>query len=78
VSLWLRYLGLGDYEEPFLRHGVGLRMIEWLTESDFARMGLNPTRTAHFFHATKYYREFSSAEGALSLSSSQDNPVRCV
>lgn len=46
-----------------MKHRVGLRTIAVLRESDFVHMGLNPTRTAHFFHATEYYREFSSAEG---------------
>lgn len=65
VGLWLRHLGLGIYEEAFRKHGVGLRTVAILKESDFVRMGLNPTRTALFLHATKYYREFSSAEGTL-------------
>lgn len=65
VGLWLRYLGLGVYEEAFMKHRVGLRTIAVLRESDFVHMGLNPTRTAHFFHATKYYREFSSAEATF-------------
>ena len=50
-----------------MKHRVGLRTIAVLRESDFVHMGLNPTRTAHFFHATEYYREFSSAEGTARI-----------
>lgn len=65
MGLWLRFLGLDLYEEIFSKNEVGLRTISLLKESDFVRLGLNPTRTALFFHATKYYREFSSAEGPI-------------
>jgi len=65
VGLWLRHLGLSMYEDTFVKHRVGLRTIALLRESDFVRMGLNPLRTAYFFHATKYYREFSSAQATF-------------
>lgn len=65
------------YEDTFVKHRVGLRTIALLRESDFVRMGLNPLRTAYFFHATKYYREFSSAQGASPLPTQPNCSRKC-